>query len=167
MAQKLLFNGSGLGAAVAQLERRRRPRHLGRRHRALPIAIEAVLDCHVLDKKINGHFFFAGLGEATLQTVWPDDLEDDDIDAEDGLNPGPFWHRAEVERGSEPVWSSAAAKVSAEDMDDPSKEIAIVIDAADDDDDVDKSGAKKLRRRVTTEDLYCDDEFQETNLVSC
>ena len=118
-------------------------------------------------KKFNGHFFFAGLGEATLQTVWPDDLEDDDVDAEDGLNPGPFWHRAEVEGGSGSVWSSAAAKVSAEDMDDPSKEIAIVIDAADDDDDVDKSGAKKLRRRVTTEDLYCDDEFQETNLVNC
>ena len=49
---------------------------------------------------------------------------------------------------------------SADELDDPSQEIEIRIDAADDDDGVDG------QRDPLTEDLYCDDEFQETNLVN-
>jgi hypothetical protein len=49
-------------------------------------------------------------------------------------------------------------------MDDPSHEIAFHIEHVDDDED--GGGGVRTAARVVTEDLYCDDDFNETNLVT-
>lgn len=102
--------------------------------------------------------------------MWTDDIEDEDFDRKNSHqltgNSDQWKTLAENTEGwqtladnTEQGWNSPVRNqdsISAEDLDDPSQEIEIRIDVADDDD----------VRDPLTEDLYCDDEFQETNLVN-
>ncbi len=81
-----------------------------------------------------------------MQTVWTDEIVSEDEEE----NQNRF-----RKFGDEFPLTNAA-----EDYDDPSHEIAIHIEAADDDD----VAPQRHGRRASTEDLYCDDEFQ-SNLV--
>ena len=91
-----------------------------------------------------------------MQTVWTDDLAASDDEEETQNNFRKFGDDFLL-TGS----PHSLENVADDDYDDPSHEIAIHIEAAEDDDVT----HARHGRRVSTEDLYCDDEFQ-TNLVN-